>query len=253
MNEPLGAAPAPVTHDGITIVGVSPSHGPATGGTPVMIMGSNFPEYPLVFVGGQPAYVASRGPVTLTVITPAGTPGALVNVTVVDRTGRDATIVNAFRYDGAGSTPVGDSPSVPGGTTPGGGGTVPGGGGTVPGGTVPGGSGPGGATVPGGGSGPGGTTPGGGAPGTGTPPAGTTPGSGPAPDGSGTPGAPSAPTGPTGTTYRPAPEFGTSVDVRPNLRLAPVVGSNPLAAYAPAQWASLRCTQPTCGGVVIRP
>ncbi|HWG99354.1 MAG TPA: S8 family serine peptidase, partial [Pilimelia sp.] len=77
--------PAPVTQDGITISSVLPNTGPETGGTLVMILGANFPQSPVVSFGGVPAYVASRGQVSLTVVAPAGTAGAVVDVTVGNR------------------------------------------------------------------------------------------------------------------------------------------------------------------------
>jgi hypothetical protein len=100
-----------VTGDGITIASVTPDHGPATGGTAMLIAGSGFPEYPVVTVGGRPAPVLSRGLASLTVSTPGGGPGTTVDVTVADRANRSVTMRNAFRYDG---TPVGG----PDGTTP---------------------------------------------------------------------------------------------------------------------------------------
>jgi hypothetical protein len=113
-DEDVLPQPDPVTDDGITITSVTPDHGPATGGTPIMIAGSGFPAHPVVTVGGRPAPVLSRGLASLTVATPGGDPGATVDVTVADRTDRSVTMADAFHYDGA---PVEeDDPAAP--TTP---------------------------------------------------------------------------------------------------------------------------------------
>jgi serine protease len=97
--------PGPVTGDGITIASVTPNHGPASGGTAMLIAGSGFPEYPVVTVGGRPAPVLSRGLASLTVATPGGDPGTTADVTVADRADRSVTLRDGFRYDG---TPVSD-------------------------------------------------------------------------------------------------------------------------------------------------
>ncbi len=185
-----------------------------------MILGLNFPQYPVVTVGGAPAFVVGRGGMSLTVVTPAGVPGSRADVTVADRAGRAVTMAGAYRYD-SGSTGTGTPPS---------------GGGTPTTGTPP----SGGYPPPSGGSGP---TP---APGTPTEPA-TPPGGGGTP----TP-APTAtvPPGPSGSTYRPDPTVGTAI-VWNGLRLAPVLANSPVGSVAPSQWASWRCTQVTCSGVAV--
>jgi subtilisin family serine protease len=102
-DEDVLPQPDPVSGDGITITSVTPDHGPAAGGTAMMIAGSGFPRYPVVTVGGRPAAVLSRGLASLTVATPGGDPGTTADVTVADRTDRSVTMPDAFRYDG---TPV---------------------------------------------------------------------------------------------------------------------------------------------------
>ncbi|GII21530.1 hypothetical protein Pme01_11270 [Planosporangium mesophilum] len=112
-------APSPVTGNGITITSVTPANGPAGGGTAVMITGSGFPASPVVKIGGVGAYVSSRGPASLTVITPPGTAGSIVDVTVGDPTGKSVTMAKAFRYDAvSGATPAPTTPA-PGSSTPG--------------------------------------------------------------------------------------------------------------------------------------
>jgi hypothetical protein len=85
-----------------------------------MITGAGFPTYPVVYIGGVGAYVASRNSVSLTVITPAGTAGSVVDVTVGDPTGRSVTMRNGFRYNaatpGTGAPTPGATPSA--GTAP---------------------------------------------------------------------------------------------------------------------------------------
>ncbi|MGC9669557.1 S8 family serine peptidase [Planosporangium sp. 12N6] len=112
-------APSPVTGNGITITSVTPANGPAGGGTTVMIIGSGFPASPVVKIGGVGAYVSSRGTSSLTVITPSGTAGSVVDVTVGDPSGRSVTMARAFRYDAApGATPAPGTTPTPGASTP---------------------------------------------------------------------------------------------------------------------------------------
>ena len=205
-NPPAGP-PAPVTQDGITIAAVTPAHGPAAGGTVVMITGSGLPAGAIVLFGGVPAYVAGGGVASLTVRTPSGTPGASVDVTVTDYTGRSASMRNAFRYDADSSVP-GSAPGA--GTQP--------------------------DPVPGAGSQP---SPGGSAPDPGT--------TAPQPAAPGTP----SPQSPAGTVLRPPPQLG-AVTVVYGLRVAPVVGGDPLSAAAPGTWSNWRCTTVLCDGVVVR-
>ena len=83
---------------GPSISGVSPSSGPAPGGTSVTITGGNFggPGTTATF-GGVPATVTGGSFTTLTVTTPAHAAGA-VAVTVTNPDGQSATSANAFTY-----------------------------------------------------------------------------------------------------------------------------------------------------------
>jgi hypothetical protein len=222
-TDPAPAGPPdPVTANGITITSITPGNGPAGGGTAVMITGSGFPAYPVVYIGGVGAYVQSGNSSVLTVIAPAGAAGSVASVTVSDRTGRSVTLANAFRYD---------ADQASGGTTPG----------VTPPGATPGSGTPGTGT-------PGTGTPGTGTPGTGTPGTGT-PGPGSSGPGTSAPGtSPSGPpvaSGPPGSVRRTTLRLG-QVTVRGGLHLAPV-----LANLSPAFWTTSRCETVLCRGVAI--
>ena len=65
-----------------TVTGVIPVSGPASGGTSIIVNGTNFPENPTVLVGGSPATSVVRVSATrVTAVTPAGSPG-MTSVTV---------------------------------------------------------------------------------------------------------------------------------------------------------------------------
>ena len=65
-----------------TVTGVIPVSGPSSGGTSIILNGTNFPENPPVLVGGSPATNVVRvSPTRLTAVTPAGLPG-MTSVTV---------------------------------------------------------------------------------------------------------------------------------------------------------------------------
>jgi len=205
----------------MTITSVSPPTGPAAGGTRIMILGSNFPQNPVVSIGGAWVYVASASSMMISVTTPGGVPGTSVDVLVGDRGGRSVTMARAFRYDGVAPAP---SPTNPGTTNPGT--TNPGGSAPNPGTSNPGTSNPGApAPAPAPTTDPGTTNP--------TPPATTTP----------------TPAGPAGTTYRPLPQYGAPT-ARGNLRLAPLTGNNPFASIG--SWSRWRCTGMRCAGVPVR-
>ena len=66
----------------LSVTGVLPVSGPAQGGTTITITGNNFPESPVVFIGGQLATGVNRlSAKRITAITPANLPGN-VDVTV---------------------------------------------------------------------------------------------------------------------------------------------------------------------------
>jgi len=65
-----------------TVTGVIPVSGPSSGGTSVIMNGTNFPANPTVLVGGVPATDVVRVSATrITATTPAGLPG-MTSVTV---------------------------------------------------------------------------------------------------------------------------------------------------------------------------
>ncbi|MBT8227855.1 MAG: S8 family serine peptidase [Dactylosporangium sp.] len=211
----------PVTHDGITIISIDPSHGGGTGGDTIMIIGDRLPDYPVVYIGGSPAPVVSRGISSVSVRVPSGIPTSAADVTVADRTGRAVTMPGGFVYDPA-----------PAPSTPASGGNAPG------------------STTPDDGSTPGNTTP----------DSGTMPGT-PAPGGGSTPRpvvptpvvpTPTAttPPGPDGTTFRPPPTLGTPT-TRTGLRVAPVIAGSPVVTVSPSQWGTKRCIMVVCAGVPV--
>jgi hypothetical protein len=99
-----------------TVTSVSPNSGPAAGGTPVTISGTNFASGATVTFGGALAtnvVVVSSSQITAT--TPAGSGGAVtVTVTV---SGQSGSLTNGFTYTGA---PTVTSVSPNGGPTSGG-------------------------------------------------------------------------------------------------------------------------------------
>lgn len=87
------AAPAP------TITSVSPSQGPAAGGTTVTIRGTGF-LWPAVTIGGLPAASVTTpigDPTTLTAVTAAHVVG-VVDVVVRNKDGQAATLAGGFTY-----------------------------------------------------------------------------------------------------------------------------------------------------------
>ncbi|BCW87580.1 hypothetical protein sos41_07100 [Alphaproteobacteria bacterium SO-S41] len=92
-----------------TVTGVSPSSGPAAGGTAITITGTNFTGATAVTVGGTSATgITVINATTITATTPAGTAGAR-NV-VVTTPGGNGTGTNLFTYIAA-PTVTGVSPS----------------------------------------------------------------------------------------------------------------------------------------------
>jgi len=76
---------------------VTPSTGPATGGTWITIAGSNFAPGSKVRVGGVEAQLVSVNPKVIVAVTPPGSPGA-ADVTVSVSATQSATILNGFTY-----------------------------------------------------------------------------------------------------------------------------------------------------------
>jgi large repetitive protein len=102
------ATPAPALTE------VSPDTGPASGGTPVIISGSNFAAGAAVKIGGVLAsniIVASDS--SITAVTPAHAAGA-ADVVVTDADGQQATLVNGFTYTSAPAPAPGVSSISPG-------------------------------------------------------------------------------------------------------------------------------------------
>lgn len=85
----------------LVIRSVSPSAGPATGGTELMIRGAGFAAGAAVTIGGQPATdVNVRSSDIITAKTPASPVAATVEV-VVALNGRTTALAAAFRYEPA--------------------------------------------------------------------------------------------------------------------------------------------------------
>src|SRR6187401_2471184 len=109
-----GGTPAP------TITSVSPTSGPATGGTQITINGTNFATGATVRVGGVLATGNTLVSSTqLRATTPAGSVGAR-DVQVTNTSGSSATRTGAFTYTATSTTPTLTSVSPTSGSTAGG-------------------------------------------------------------------------------------------------------------------------------------
>jgi hypothetical protein len=98
--------PGPVVNLGIS--SVTPSAGPASGGTELTIRGAAFATGATISVGGRPATdVTVRGADTIAARTPASTTAGPVDV-VVTLNGRTAVLTGGFRYEplGPNTSPV---------------------------------------------------------------------------------------------------------------------------------------------------
>jgi len=83
---------------GPTVTNVDPSTGLATGGTAVVITGTNFQDGATVKFGSVPAtFVGFNTPTSLSASTPAGTAGG-VTVTVTNPDGQSASLPDGFTY-----------------------------------------------------------------------------------------------------------------------------------------------------------
>lgn len=81
------------------IEGLSPSQGQASGGTPVVLTGSDFAQGAKVFFDGNPAQkVTWLSSTALLAITPAGPAGRAVDVTVLNPDGASSTKEKGFTY-----------------------------------------------------------------------------------------------------------------------------------------------------------
>jgi len=114
MSEFFGAA----TNTAPQISGVSPSSGPAAGGTAVTISGTGFTTGATVTFGGTAASATVAGSTTINAIAPSHASGA-VNVVVTNPGGQSATLTNGFTY-GAPPAPTVSTITPNSGTTAGG-------------------------------------------------------------------------------------------------------------------------------------
>ncbi len=84
------------------VVGLSPSHGPFSGGTRAILSGRGLSSDVQVSIGGSPlppSAIVASDPTHAAVITPPGPPGP-ADVTIVDpKTARRATLPGGFLYD----------------------------------------------------------------------------------------------------------------------------------------------------------
>jgi phosphatidylserine/phosphatidylglycerophosphate/cardiolipin synthase-like enzyme len=76
---------------------IVPNSGSTAGGDTVTISGSNLTGS-TVTMGGVPATIVSRGPVSITAKTPAGSAGPPVDVVVTNKKGQSATLKSGFIY-----------------------------------------------------------------------------------------------------------------------------------------------------------
>ena len=114
MAEFFGAA----TNTAPQIAGVSPSSGPASGGTAVTISGSGFTSGATVTFGGTSAPATVVGSTTINTVAPSHASGA-VNVVVTNPGGQSATLTNGYTYAAA-PAPTVSSITPNSGTTAGG-------------------------------------------------------------------------------------------------------------------------------------
>jgi len=82
--------------DSPVLLSMSPTSGPAAGGTTVTLTGAGLDTTTSVTFGGAPAAVLSASDTEVIVVTPAGTPG-LVNVEVTTA-GGSSTVVDGYEY-----------------------------------------------------------------------------------------------------------------------------------------------------------
>jgi hypothetical protein len=80
-----------------TIASVDPATGTQSGGTNVTITGTNFEAGATVYFGAQAVSPATLSATEITVLSPAGSPGA-VNIRVINPTAQEVTSTNAFTY-----------------------------------------------------------------------------------------------------------------------------------------------------------
>ncbi|CAN5912866.1 hypothetical protein BH11MYX4_BH11MYX4_09700 [soil metagenome] len=103
--------------DPFALEGLTPSHGPFTGGTRASLSGRGFSSKLRVFLGGievPPASVLASDPTRAAIVTPAGPPG-FVDVRIRDEaTAKERTLKNGFYYDAFVVQP--DSGATSGGT-----------------------------------------------------------------------------------------------------------------------------------------
>jgi hypothetical protein len=94
--------------DPFAIVGLTPSHGPFTGGTRTVIAGRGFSTKLHVFFGATQvpdSDVLASDPTHASVVTPPGAPGPVAVRIVDDVTKQDRTLADAFTYDALVVTP----------------------------------------------------------------------------------------------------------------------------------------------------
>ena len=95
--------PGPVVE--LAVQSVSPSAGPAAGGTELTIRGSGFAAGSAVTIGGRAASeISVRGSDTITAKTPASTTAGAVDIAVT-LNGRTSTLAGGFRYEVVSNTP----------------------------------------------------------------------------------------------------------------------------------------------------
>ncbi len=94
--------------DPFALIGLTPSHGPFTGGTRTVLSGRGFSTKVRVFFGStqvDPSAVIANDPQHAAVVTPAGAPGPVSVRIVDDVTNKERTLASAFTYDALVVTP----------------------------------------------------------------------------------------------------------------------------------------------------
>ncbi len=88
--------------DPFALIGLTPSHGPFTGGTRSVLSGRGFSTKVRVFFGAtqvDPSAVLANDPQHAAVVTPPGAPGPVSVRIVDDATNKERTLAAAFTYD----------------------------------------------------------------------------------------------------------------------------------------------------------
>ncbi len=85
--------------DPFALYGLTPSHGPYTGGTTIRLSGRGFTPKLRVFIGGSEVGALAGDPSRAVIVTPPGAPGAVDVKIRDDATAKERVLVKGFIYD----------------------------------------------------------------------------------------------------------------------------------------------------------